>query len=45
MEEERCYCDACGKEITCEESDQFYAFCEECYTEIEITDLDEGECH
>ena len=40
MKEERCYCEACGKEITCEESEQFNGFCQECCAELEVTDLD-----
>ena len=41
MNEEMCYCEACGKEITCEEAEQFNGFCEGCFTELEITDSDD----
>jgi len=34
----RCYCESCGKEIACD--DQFFGLCEECFAEMEITDMD-----
>ena len=43
MDKERFFCEGCGIEISSEESEQFNGFCEECYTEMEITDLDLNE--
>lgn len=39
-EEAKVFCSGCGKEISKEEHNKFYGYCEECFTELEITDLD-----
>lgn len=34
-------CEMCGKKISEDEAEQFYGFCEECFSEMEIIALDE----